>query len=258
MPFPIRAATILTHSPTKLSSYLLEHFSHLKSHTCLFSLSTNLPPNDLSVLSDRLSLISRQSVGWLSAPAPEQHKHEVTASSSSSSSPQKWGEVRDEKNNEAKRICLSLAFFDNADVVPFRSEIAGKAPIQVGRWHAMRNDAELETIGDAQGMYNQVEKDGGKVDWEDVWSRNVKGNVVPVELEMVGKDRIESVVFASDNASEGMNYVCLYRLIPNIAPRSIQRTRYPPRFPTTWSSGHLDAVHHRETCDDVPQRQDLL
>lgn len=185
MSFPVRAATILTHSPSKLTSHLLAEFSNLTNKTCLFALSTNLPPDALSKLTSRLSSLSSQSVGWLSAPLPREQLQTGAAPAE-------------------PRICLSLAFFNNSDAVPFRSEIAGKAPVQVGKWHATRDESIWDNIGNAQTIYEQAKKDGGKVNWEDVWASNVKGNVVPVEFELAGKERIGSVIFASDNASEGL------------------------------------------------------
>ncbi|THH19213.1 hypothetical protein EW146_g1907 [Bondarzewia mesenterica] len=169
----LHASTILARTPAAILSYLSHLPKDLTSQTLLFSLSTNTPASSLSSLVSSLTtLTSHQSIGCLSSPLP------ALAT---------WG-----------HIACSLAFFDRKTCVPFRSDIRGRTESQVGRWHAMRNKE-----GAAQEM--EVEKHlTGKVDWEDVWSRSVGENDLPLELQSLRPQDVHTVITLTDNAPQGL------------------------------------------------------
>lgn len=147
------SSTVLARNASSILAHISRLPAELASHPLLFTLSTNAPAPSLSSLVSALSsLSSAGSVGCLSAPT-----------------------------HPGPRIACSLAFFRKEHATPFRSDIPGRPETQVGRWHAMRTKDEGEKVG--QG--GEVELTGD-VDWEKVWSRSVKDNVVPPALRGLG------------------------------------------------------------------------
>lgn len=146
----IHASTLLTRSPGALLSRVSQLSKLYRDHSLLFALSSNTDAADLSHLVDGLTSFSSQAVGCLSAPLPGYDGHGL--------------------------IACSLAVFDRGRVVPFRSTIPGKEATQVGRWHAFRKKDDVSRDTEGESLT-------GKVDWEDVWDRNTKGNTLPQELQ---------------------------------------------------------------------------
>ena len=150
----LHASTILARSPTAILSHLFKIPKALSKHPLLFTLSSNTPTSSLeSLISALTSLSSHENIGCISAPLP--------------TSPPSTGEY----------IACSLAFFDKETCVPFRSDIPGRADTQVGRWHAMRKQGDSRPT-DFESLEDNV-------NWEDVWSRSVQSDDLPLELKAV-------------------------------------------------------------------------
>jgi hypothetical protein len=142
--------TILARTPAALLSYLSQLPSSYSKNVVLFALSANVDSSQLSSLVSRLTSLSPQSVGCLSAPL------------------NLYG--YDTEN----LIACSLAAFKPEDCVPFRSTIPGIPKAQVGRWHAIR-----ETLDTAVPPLPKV---GNGVDWKEIWGKSSSANRLPVNL----------------------------------------------------------------------------
>lgn len=138
-------------SSTRSSAGILAGISRLRqkfdrdSRVLLFALSSNAP--DLSQTVHQLGLLAAKSVGCLSAP------------------------------EHPDIISCSVALLDARNVTPFRSEIPGRVPAQVGRWHSPKRMEEKTTVPADDSM----PLDFG-VDWEEVWSKGVSTPPLPEEL----------------------------------------------------------------------------
>ncbi len=64
----------------------------------------------------------------------------------------------------------------------FRSDIPGRPETQVGRWHAMRNWRRDEREKAGHGGEVVGLGDEEEVDWETIWRRGPRDNVVPPAL----------------------------------------------------------------------------
>lgn len=153
------------------------------SRVLLFALSSNAP--DLSQTVDQLRHLATQSVGCLSAP---EHPDVVSC---------------------------SVALLDARMATSFRSDIPGRVPAQVGRWHSPKRMQERTTLVD-----ESTPLDFG-VDWGEVWSKGVSTPPLPQELQKLqlvcspNNDRryplmtltqseANSVICFSDDAPEGL------------------------------------------------------
>jgi len=132
----------------------------------LFALSSNAP--DLSQTVDQLGHLAAQSVGCLSAP---EHPDVVSC---------------------------SVALLDARKTTPFRSDIPGRVPAQVGRWHSPKRMQEKTTSAD-----ESMPLDFG-VDWEEVWSKGVSAPPLPRELQKLQFSEANSIIYFSDDAPEGL------------------------------------------------------
>lgn len=97
------------------TSSILRHLSNIKTinpqeSTLLFALSSNAP--DIEAIVTHLRQTARHSIGCLSASWPGKYAYDT--------------------------VC-SIAYMSAKDCVLFRSEIPGRPPIQVGRWHTARH-----------------------------------------------------------------------------------------------------------------------
>ncbi|CAK5269792.1 unnamed protein product [Mycena citricolor] len=164
----MNAHTILSQSPTRLLDKITRLSSRYREHVLLFTLSPNLAPSDLQTLVQRLTTATTQSVGCLSAPLPGQ----------------------------SDLVACSLAFFDRKTCVPFRSEIPGQSPPQVGRWHSFRRQTHDE------GVIGSMPT--GNFDWQDVWSQSLTKNPLPAELQAASPDEFGTILYLTDNAPEGL------------------------------------------------------
>lgn len=139
-------------SSTRSSAGILAGISRLRqnfdrdSRVLLFSLSSNAP--DLSQTVHQLGLLASKSVGCLSAP-----EHPDIAS-------------------------CSVALLDAQKATPFRSEIPGRVPAQVGRWHSPKRMQEktMTPTDDSIPL-------GFGANWEEVWSKGVSTPPLPQELQ---------------------------------------------------------------------------
>ncbi|KAJ7505461.1 hypothetical protein B0H11DRAFT_1978824 [Mycena galericulata] len=162
-------STVLARSP----SGLLSHISYLsklyRDHVLLFSLSPNVASSDLAQLVQKLTTLSPQTIGCLSAPLP----------------------------GHDNLISCSFAVFSPENCFPFRSEIAGRASPQVGRRHSFRQ----------KGSQNVLEGDvpSGNFDWGDVWDQSLTNNDLPPALQSLSPDEIGTMIYFSDAAPEGLS-----------------------------------------------------
>jgi len=138
-------------SSTRSSAGILTGISRLRqelngdSRVLLFTLSSNAP--DLSQTVHQLRFLAAQSAGCLSAP---EHPDIVSC---------------------------SVALLDAREATLFRSDIPGRVPAQVGRWHSPKRMQE-KTTAPSDGP---MSLDFG-VDWEEVWSKGVSAPLLPQEL----------------------------------------------------------------------------
>jgi hypothetical protein len=116
------------------------------SAVLLFALSSNAP--DLTQTVHQLRHLAAQSAGCLSAP----EQHDV--------------------------VSCSVALLDARKATLFRSNIPGRSPTQVGRWHSPKRMQE-KTTGTSD---ESVPLDFG-VDWEEVWSKGLSTPSLPWELQ---------------------------------------------------------------------------
>ncbi|KAJ7644250.1 hypothetical protein FB45DRAFT_897343 [Roridomyces roridus] len=160
-------STILTRSPSKL----LSHLSRLsyREHVVLFSLSPNVASSELAQLIQRLTTLSPQTIGCLSAPLPG---HE-------------------------ELLSCSIGAFRPENCIPFRSQIAGRASTQVGRRHSFRHKESQHAFQD--------EVPPGKFDWEDVWDQSLTSNELPPALQSSSSEDIATVIYFTDAAPEGLS-----------------------------------------------------
>lgn len=183
-------STLLSRSPTSLLA-LLSSLSKLHAdHSLLFALSASstVRAQDLSALVSRLNTFSRHTIGCLSAPLPGHYRNYISC---------------------------SLAVFDPAEAVLFRSTIPGRVVPQVGRWHAFRKKEGDKR--DAQRGFDDVPDN-----WGEVWDRSAGEKKLPVELQglksdfaissrvhdiklpVYSPDDVHEIVYLSDLAPEGL------------------------------------------------------
>lgn len=116
------------------------------STVLLFALSSNAP--DLTQTVDQLRHLAAQSAGCLSTP----EQHDV--------------------------VSCSVALLDARKATLFRSNIPGRSPTQVGRWHSPKRMQEKATGPPEE----PIPLDFG-VDWEEVWSKGLSTPSLPRELQ---------------------------------------------------------------------------
>ena len=153
------------------------------SSVLLFALSSNAP--DLSQTVHQLGYLAAQSVGCLSAP---EHPDIVSC---------------------------SVALLDARKATPFRSDIPGRIPTQVGRWHSPNR-----MQGQTAGSLDEFIPLDFEVNWEEVWNKGVSMPPLPRELQklqfvcspkslrkhtltFLPQSETDSVVYFSDDAPEG-------------------------------------------------------
>ena len=154
------------------------------SSVLLFALSSNAP--DLSQTVHQLGCLATQSAGCLSAP---EHPDVVSC---------------------------SIALLDARMATPFRSDILGRAPTQVGRWHSPKRMQEKAVDSLDETMPLDLE-----VNWEEVWNKGVSTPPLPLELQklqsvcssknrpkctltLLTQSEANSLVYFSDDAPEGL------------------------------------------------------
>jgi hypothetical protein len=147
----IHAVTVLARSSTAILSHISRLSKLYPDHPLAFALSPNVQSQDLSKLVKGLTEFSSQSIGCLSSPLPGSTSQSL--------------------------ISCSLAIFDPEQSVLFRSEIAGKAAPQVGRWHAFRKKDDVPSQIEGQEELKE------SVNWGDVWNRNTGDNPLPEQLQ---------------------------------------------------------------------------
>ncbi|KIJ54792.1 hypothetical protein M422DRAFT_64026 [Sphaerobolus stellatus SS14] len=150
------------------SSAILHHLSHLKNinpqeSTLLFTLSCNA--SNVEAIITHLRQTARHTLGCLSAPFP---------------------------GKRSSNIVCSIAYLRSQDCIPFRSEIPGRDPIQVGRWHTRAAPIKPSNLPDFSQKASS---------WA-AFEGTGKAHELPEELR--GRSDFNSVLYFSDNAPEGL------------------------------------------------------
>lgn len=126
---------ILSTLVSRSSTSLLQYLTKVKpdpNAVLLFSLSTNV--YNMEAIISRLRSSARHSIGCLSGPLPG-----VT---------------------ETETVICSMAFFSSQDCIPFRSDIPGRAPVQVGRWKQKRAHNVSDVLGFTENSLTSMNLEG--------------------------------------------------------------------------------------------------
>jgi hypothetical protein len=151
----VKAQTIMARTPSALLASLDRFHLHSKAKgsTLLFALSA--PSDTLSAVTSHLNSLFPRHVGCLSSPLSVHGSH----------------------------LTCAVALLNG---ITFRSTIAGRADPQVGRWHAARR-ASIQKLPAAQSdVFDEINEDMGRVNWEDIWDRSPTSaqDMMPLELRM--------------------------------------------------------------------------
>ncbi|KAI9056514.1 hypothetical protein FKP32DRAFT_1599250 [Trametes sanguinea] len=168
-------STIISRKPAEIIAHLSKIRVNPSTNPLLYSISVS-PFTDSSELLNLVSSVkslSSNSVGCLSAAIP--------------SARPSWQQYS----------AVSLAFFNAEDVTLFRSTIPGRKAALVGRWHAMHKDGRPEPEVPL-GRRSQM-------NWESAFSNAYDGNALPAPLEHLSPDAVDSIVYFTDNAPEGLS-----------------------------------------------------
>ncbi|KAG8949804.1 hypothetical protein FRC03_000240 [Tulasnella sp. 419] len=170
-----KATTILARTSSALLSYVRSRVVPPQTSTLLYSISSN---NDTSLFPEFIAHFNKNvAIGTLSHKLP------------SISHP----------------YSCSLTTFESGDCTTFRSEIPGRAPISVGRWHLPTSSnppRKQERTDDLEKILNS----GGS--FKDAWSdKTSKGDAqnAPLPLGLRNLSNVQSVVYLSENAHEGIS-----------------------------------------------------
>jgi len=152
----IRAQTIVARTPSALLASLdrFHSQSRAKGSTLLFALST--PSDTLSMVTSHLKTLFPRHVGCLASPLPVYGSH----------------------------LTCAVALLDG---ITFRSTIAGLADPQVGRWHAARRSSIQERPEAQSTIFDEVDGDVSRVNWEEIWDRSTASaqEMMPLGLRVV-------------------------------------------------------------------------
>ncbi|KAJ7696020.1 hypothetical protein B0H17DRAFT_1054600 [Mycena rosella] len=167
----MKLSTVLARSPASLLAYISSLSKRYQDHVLLFALSPNAASPDLAQLVQKLTTFSPQTIGCLSVPLPA---------------------------HSSALLSCSFAMFRPDACIPFRSQIPGRASPQVGRWHSFRQKGP-------QAKILEEEVPSGNIDWGNVWDQSLTNNELPPELETLSPDEIETIIYFSDAAPEGLS-----------------------------------------------------
>ncbi|KAI0375818.1 hypothetical protein BV20DRAFT_18529 [Pilatotrama ljubarskyi] len=167
-------STVISRKPADIIAHISRLRSSLSSNPLLYtiSVSQSTESSDLAKLVDSVKSLSNNSVGCLSAPIPSAHPS--------------W----------QRYSAVSLASFDQKNATLFRSTIPGRKAAQVGRWHALHKSGapEPEAPSTSEGM-----------DWDFALSNAYDGSALPAALQNLSAEKIDSILYFSDNAPEGLS-----------------------------------------------------
>ncbi|KAF8156977.1 hypothetical protein B0H34DRAFT_657786 [Crassisporium funariophilum] len=185
---PLHSSTLLARTPASLQNQIRAIYDTYanKGHTFLFALSANFPASDdllntVEQLTQSNTKRNGHTLGCLSDPLPS------SLFQSSHCDPV---------------LSCSIAIFDTALSVPFRSDIPGRTQTQVGRWHSFRKKEDNDK--------GELEMDeGGNTPWEDIWNRagssaSSSSTPLPEALRSLDPNHIDSLIFLSDLHPEGL------------------------------------------------------
>ncbi|KAJ7212274.1 hypothetical protein GGX14DRAFT_448494 [Mycena pura] len=164
-------STILTSCPTRLASYISRLSKQYRDHVLFFALSPNVASPDIAQLVRHLTTFSPHTIGCLSAPLPHHY---------------------------SSLVSCSFAIFQHDECIPFRSQIPGREAPQVGRWHSFRHKSPQSHVLGA-------DVPSGRIDWESVWDQSLTNNELPPALLTLSRDEIETIIYLSDSAPEGLS-----------------------------------------------------
>ncbi|KAI9000848.1 hypothetical protein BD414DRAFT_472912 [Trametes punicea] len=171
----LQMSTILSRKSADIIGYISKLRSSLSGNPLLYTISVShhTESSDLADLVSSVKSLSRNSVGCLSAAIP--------------SSRPGWQQYS----------AVSLASFDEKHATLFRSTIPGRKAPLVGRWHAMHKEKQP----DPEAPIGQ----SGDMDWESALSNAYDGNALPPPLSGLSPESVDSVLYFSDNAPEGLS-----------------------------------------------------
>ncbi|KAN0064725.1 hypothetical protein ACQY0O_001780 [Thecaphora frezii] len=173
-------------------------------HVLLFSLSKSLPPSHLA---QAVSLLR----GHSHTRTPAEGKHgaqtdRIVRIGVLSSAPSA-SLLPAHALGTAPLHSVSLSLLPGACAIPFRSEIAGRDPIAVGRWPDRKpvwkqaeRRAQLLDPSTPTAPTAQVQQR----DWRDVWGRENLSLTLPPELEGVEAKRVVSLLLFTDTSPQGL------------------------------------------------------
>jgi len=148
----LHTSTVLARTPTAILSHISRLSITYSNHSVIFALNANAP--ELPALVSRLTKLSAQTIGCLSAPLPGLSSEGL--------------------------ISCSLAVVDSRNTISFRSTIPGRPAPQVGRWHAFRQRDDKSEKQLPPGMESGLSE---SMNWDDIWDRSAGGNTLPKELQ---------------------------------------------------------------------------
>ncbi|TDL23219.1 hypothetical protein BD410DRAFT_787541 [Rickenella mellea] len=168
----IHASTTLARSSLGLFDQISRHIPQHRGNVLLYAVSTNTPY--LEQIVSMLTALSTESIGCLSRPLLQHSTGSQTSSS------------------------LSLAVFKKEHCIPFRANIPGAQPVQVGRWHSFRNPNSRTQ--DRAGS-DEILTSG--VNWDELWGRKNVDQPLPDEINAMSD--VHSFVFFSDDSHQGLS-----------------------------------------------------
>ncbi|KAI0750975.1 hypothetical protein C8Q80DRAFT_1154839 [Daedaleopsis nitida] len=169
----LHMSTIVSRKTTDILAHLSQLRATVSHQPLLYTISASQHSDrpDLSRLVSFVKSLSSSSVGCLSAPIPSGRPG--------------WQEY----------TSVSVATFDEQHATLFRSTIPGRKAAQVGRWHALHQKDKQPDTRD----YSQ------DIDWESALSRSYESTSLPSELQGLSRESVDSFIYFSDNASEGLS-----------------------------------------------------
>ncbi|KAI0775944.1 hypothetical protein BD413DRAFT_469773 [Trametes elegans] len=170
----LHMSTVISRKPTDILAHISQLRSSLSSNPLLYTISVSHHTDsaELTSLVSSVKALSSNSIGCLSAPIPSARPC--------------WPQY----------TAVSLASFDGERATLFRSTIPGRKAASVGRWHAIHEELQPEPA---------VPPRHEGLDWESALTNAYEGNALPPALERLSAEDIDSVLYLSDNAPEGLS-----------------------------------------------------
>ena len=144
---------LINHINTIKREITATHPENLDSGFLVYALSVNTPDLETSV--SQLREVCKESIGCLSAPLSYITRDENGNLNATTA-----------ENNDGSMFSCSLAVFDRAKCVPFRSTVPGEEPVSVGRTRLKRSKGVSSESFTVDGRNWDTFNNG---QWEDLW-----------------------------------------------------------------------------------------